>query len=477
MSGRGPFRSRRRIVKRKGIAAVAAILVTVLAAAAWRHDLVLEKVLWWRYWRTLETPKLPPASGGAEARRDDLDHLARLPEVDRSFTAATRTEFTRRVDDLRQRVSSLDETSFLLGVAHAAAAAGNGHTQLDPATWRARLPSVPVRLAWFGNALHVVRAREEHAALLGAQVLAIAGEEPPRLLEKLAPFVSGTIERARAQSPMLLESPAVMAALVPGAAKDTLELRVREATGVERTLSLAALPAGTPPPASKPGRVMAPDVLPQEAGWRSAFEPAQVPVTLRGAQALFHSEVLAPGVLYVHPWRVSRGFDATVGRALDAALGGAHAPPWQRILLDLRLNDGGEYPMVYAALRRLPSRLAPDGRVEVLVDETTYSGAIIMAALTKHFAGPRARIVGSRAGDALAFWAEGTYITLPRSGVRIDVATGYHDWARGCGEWRCYWPNLFRGVAVGSIDQQVPAQRDFAAMARGVDPVLQAALQ
>jgi hypothetical protein len=174
---------------------------------------------------------------------------------------------------------------------------------------------------------------------------------------------------------------------------------------------------------------------------------------------------------------VSRGFDATVGRALDAALGPDSAPPWQRIVLDLRLNDGGEYPMVYSALKRLPSRLAPDARVEVLVDETTYSGAIIMAALTKHFAGPRARIVGSRAGDALAFWAEGTHITLPHSGLRIDIATGYHDWARGCREWHCYWPNVFRGVAVGDIEPQVHAQRDFAAMARGVDPVLEAALK
>ena len=68
--------------------------------------------------------------------------------------------------------------------------------------------------------------------------------------------------------------------------------------------------------------------------------------------------MLAPGVLYAHPWRVSRGFDASVGRALDAALGPAEAPPWQRIVLDLRLNDGGEYPMVYSALKRLPSRLA-----------------------------------------------------------------------------------------------------------------------
>lgn len=466
-----------REARRRGIALAALAAVALGGAAAWRHDLLLEKVLWWRYWRTLETPRLPPAADAAQARRDDLDHLARLPEVDRSFTASTREEFLSRVAALRRLAPSLGEAAFLMGVARAVAAAGNGHTQLDPATWRARLASVPVRFAWLGDALHIVRVRAGHSRLSGARVVAIAGEDPLRLVHRLAPYLSGTPERARAQSPMLLESPPVIAALLPGAPDDALRLRLMDADGAEHEVRLPALPPGTPPAASKPGRVLAPDPLPDEAGWVAAIDARGVPVTLRGAARLFHAEALRPGVLYLHPWRVSRGFDASIGRALDAALGPDDAPAWRRIVLDLRLNDGGEYQAVHAALRRLPSRLAPEGRVEILTDETTYSGAIIMAALARHFAGPRSRIVGTRAGDALAFWAEGTHVTLPRSRLRIHIATGFHDWARGCREWRCYWPNVFRGVAVGSIEPTVRVHRDFPGLARGVDAVLEAALR
>lgn len=84
---------------------------------------------------------------------------------------------------------------------------------------------------------------------------------------------------------------------------------------------------------------------------------------------------------------------------------------------------------------------------------------------------------GARAGDSLAFWAEGTRIELPHSRLRVSFATGRHDWARGCREWRCYWPNVFRGAAVGSIEPDVPVDWRFEDYARGVDTVLEAALE
>src|SRR5688500_7355845 len=182
---------------------LAAAILAAAALAAWKHEKVLEKILWLRYWQTLETPRLPAPRDAAQARLEDLEHLSRLPEVDRSFTAATRAEFVRRVAALRTRVADLDEAGFVLGVAHAAAAAGNGHTQFDGATWRSRLPSVPVRFAWFGEALHIVRARKEHEGLLGARVVAIGGIPPSQWLADLRPYVSGRSEEhtSELQSP------------------------------------------------------------------------------------------------------------------------------------------------------------------------------------------------------------------------------------------------------------------------------------
>ncbi len=456
---------------------IAAVIAVMLALAAWKHEVVLDKILYWRYWQTLAPAAARPGASAVEANQD-LQYLARLPEVDRSFTPETRAEYARRIAALRERAADLTPAQLLMGVAHAAAAAANGHTQLDPAAWRERLASSPVRFAWLAGELHVVRAMIAHRDLLGARVLTIAGADPEALLRELRPFVSGTPERARALSPMLLESPEVLALLRPGAPRDRLLLRVRDAAGVERDVELASRAPGASPAVSKPGRVLAPEPIPGEGeGWVTALAPGSAPRSLENPGRLLHTATIGAGILYLHPWRVSRGFNADVGRGIDAALGKEGEPRWRRIVLDLRFNDGGEYPMVYRAIRRIPERLAPDGGLAILTDETTYSGAIIVAALAKAFTGTRARIFGSRAGDRLAFWAEGTHIDLPHSKLRIHIATGFHDWANGCRELRCYWPNLVRGVAVGSIEPDVPVHWRFGDYARGIDPVIAAALE
>jgi hypothetical protein len=166
-----------------------------------------------------------------------------------------------------------------------------------------------------------------------------------------------------------------------------------------------------------------------------------------------------------------------VGRAIAKALGPSSDPPWRRIVLDLRFNDGGEYPTVYRAIKALPGRLAADGRLMILTDNTTFSGAIIATALARHFAGARATIVGTRAGDDLAFWAEGNSIELPHSRIRVSTSTGYHDWAHGCRELRCYWPNFLHDVAVGSIEPDIPSQWLHSDYRRGIDTVLMRALE
>ncbi len=458
-------------------AALAAVLVIALSLAAWKHDVVLEKILYWRYWQTLPPAAPGPAPTAGEANRRDLDHLARLPEVDRSFTPQTRAEYAHRIAALRARADEVSPAELLMGVAHAAAAARNGHTQLDPGAWRERLASSPVRFAWFAGELRVVRATVDHRDLLGARVLSIAGGDPEALLEQAQLYVSGTPERARALSPLLLESPEAIAVLRPGAPRDRLQLRVRDAAGVDREVALAARAPGAAPAASKPGRVLAPEPFAGEGDeWVTALAPAGTPESLKAADRLLHSARIAEGVLYLHPWRVSRGFNADVGRGIDAALGGDGEPPWRRIVLDLRFDDGGEYPMVYRAIRRIPGRLTADGNLAILTDETTYSGAIIVAALAKSFGGARARVIGSRAGDGLAFWAEGTHIDLPHSGLRVHIATGMHDWANGCRDLRCYWPNFVRGVAVGSIEPDVTVRWRFDDYARGFDTVVAAAL-
>jgi hypothetical protein len=254
-----------------------------------------------------------------------------------------------------------------------------------------------------------------------------------------------------------------------------LALALRDGSRVDQTL--ATLPIARDEERLPNGGVARSVVPPADAPeWHGVLARERLPASLRAADRLAYHETLAPGVLYLHLWRVSRGFGPEVDRAIRDAI--ASGPrPWKRIVLDLRYNGGGEYPAVYWALRALVDAVAPDGRIAILTNDATFSGALITAALVKHFAGARAAIVGEPAGDRLQFYAEGNDMVLPNSRIHVHTATAYHDWAHGCRELRCYWPNFWYDVAVGSIDPDVRVPWPFDDYARGFDPVLEAALK
>lgn len=457
----------------------AALVAIAAALGAWKHEAIAEKVLDLRFGRTLPAPDFPPPADAAQARLQDLDYLARLTEVDRSFSTRGERAFARRVEALRERAAGLSEPQFFLGVAEAGAQADNAHTGVDLGLARRRFNSAPVRLAWFPEGLHVVRAVTDHADLLGARVVAIDGIDPETLVREAARFVGGTAEYRRSVSGFLLESPQLLSALHPQAPDDRLALRVVDARGVEREVELTALAPGSAPAAAKPGRLLAPRLLPSEkAGtWHAVLSEADdLPASLRDPQRSAYSTTLGDGVLYLHLWQIRDDDQGRLEMAIRGAAGRARAP-WRRIVLDLRFNAGGDYPVVYRALESLAERLAPDGRLAILVDNTTFSAAIIAAALAKHFAAGRAVIVGEKPGDRLAFWAEGTSIALPNSKIKVNISTGLHDWEKGCRSLDCWWPNLFYDVAAGSVDPQVPVAWRFEDYRRGVDPVLARALR
>jgi hypothetical protein len=456
-------------------AAVALVLVCVAASSPWwMPPPLIEKLAGKRYSR-----KPPPWTeaaprDAAEARRQDLRFLAALPDVDLTFTPQSRARFAAVLAELSTQAPNLSTTAFDLGIAHAVAQSGNAHTAVDHNLWRETLDRVPLSFAWFPEGLHIVRAAPEWDALLGARIEAIDGLAPEQWLQTLAQYIPGQPEHVRAVSPLLLESPEALHAMRDASDARRMQLQVT-LDGAARQVDIGA---GPPPvdPERLPSGGAARNVIPPASAWRGILARDKLPVSLRGADRLAYYETLRPGVLYLHLWRVSRDFGPEAAIAIRAAIASA-PPPWHRIVLDLRYNGGGEYPAVYHALRALVDALAQDGRIAILTNDATFSGALITAALVKDFAGGRAVVMGDRAGDRLQFWAEGDDMVLPNSRIRVHTASGYHDFANGCHETRCYWPDFWFGVAVGGIDPDVTVPWPFSDYRRGIDPVLERALK
>ena len=466
--------------RRRLVAFAVAALVAVALALAWKGDKVVDRILDMRYGGMMPRADLPRPADPAEANRQDLDYLARFPEVDRSFSDEARVEFARRVSQLRARAAELSRGELLMGVARALATADNPHNNVERSYWRAYLNSAPVRFEWFEEGLHIVRARAELADLLGSRVVAIDGIAPELLVRDASRYFGGPPEHGRVSSLLVLESPQALHVMHPETPADRLVLALDDGTGAVKRVELPAVEPREAPPVVRPGRLLSPqtDFGEKPAEWKGVLAPSGAsPPSLKDPNNSLYVERLAKDILYLHLWSIHNDARGKLGDQILAAL--RSGGPWRRVILDLRFDTGGDYPELYDAVRNLTSYLAPEGKVVVLMDNTTFSASIITAALVKHFAGSRAVFVGERPRDRLVFWAEGNEAQLPNSKIEFPISTGMHDWAHGCRDLRrCFWPNIWYGsIGVGNVEPDVRVGWRFGDYRRGIDTVLERALQ
>jgi hypothetical protein len=147
------------------------------------------------------------------------------------------------------------------------------------------------------------------------------------------------------------------------------------------------------------------------------------------------------------------------------------------VVVDLRLNQGGNFFNTILFTDGLPRLLPPDGRIFVLIGRATFSAALTTTAFLRSNGGNRTTLIGETIGDADRFWAEGGRKTLPNSKIEVQYANGLHDWAAGCADLdTCYWPAVAFGVRNISLAPAVRIEPRFADYAAGRDPVLDAAL-
>ena len=439
-----------------------------------------------RFYPTAPAPTYPPPQDQATANRQDLDHLRTFMRLDRSFPPEAAQEFERRRVDLLAQAATLTPAALVMRVSELVALADNGHTNVAPAQRALLLNRVALRLAWFADGLFVIRADPAQHDLLGAQVLLIGGMQPEAMSIDFKRFMGGTVDYARTRSTFLLESPAALAAIYPTFDDQQLHLSVLLTDGRPQTVVVSALPPDPSilttkrnPLTAMPARLLSPaaGAVVDPNGEPVLAESVTLPLSLRAYDVNLYQTTLDEGQgWYLHLWSMQDDKNGSLAGQL-AQLLAAQSRLWRYAIVDLRFNGGGDYTKVHGFIRELPTHIADDGRLYVLVNNETFSAALSAAAWLKHYGGAKTVLVGEPLGDRLTFWAEGGSLQLPNSGLLINYSTGYHDWANGCRDLqRCFWLNFFFDVPVGDLAPTVPIGWRFADYRLGRDTVLEAAL-
>ena len=423
-----------------------------------------------------ERPAPQAPASAADGRRADIavfreQFLAR----DRSYSDAARKEAEARLFRLEADAASVSPAYFELELARIVALADNGHTMLFAGPRSRRYNRVEVRLVPFGEEFYVLRAKAASADLLGARLVAIDGH-PVAEVRKVARTLMGGIPAWRDRDAgYFLESPEQMQALgvIEAGEAATYRFALVDDATVER--KLAAEPPDLTGPRANSVRWLYPDKLDRDGdAWRTLIAPESAPWALQDLDEPFRFRDAPELEALVIQLRQNT---SSPGHAIEDFLRdmtgkiGERKP--QNLVLDMRLNGGGDLNDTRDFVQRLP-RLVP-GRIFVLTSPWTFSAAISTTGYLEQAAPERVIIVGEPVGDRLQMWAEGRVFELPHSKAAGLNATERHDYLTGCKPFAdCHGPVVRNPIAVASLDPDIAAPWTLDAYRAGRDPAIEA---
>lgn len=406
----------------------------------------------------------PVTADGAREWREDLRFMASEMEKRHRnlFHTVSRERFEAAVRSLDARIPSLARHRILVEMARIVAMVGDGHTNLAPTRDpRVGFRTYPLRLYLFADGLAVRAASREHADVVGAKVVRIGSSSADQAYRAVRELIGRDNEMdARFFAPHLLVMPEILHAL--GLIDDMEDAAFTlDVGGTVRTLRLS--PAG-------PAELLAPET---DTTWMPRPELVDArdgaarptPLWLQAPQDRYRFVPLPEAkAVYVQYNQVGdKEGGETIAAFADRLLAFLDANPIERLVLDLRLNRGGNgelnRPLLVALIRA--RRVDRPGGLFVLVGRSTWSAAqFLVNDLEKY---THAIFVGEPTGGKVNAFGDSSRITLPHSGVTVRVST-------------LWWQGDERDARPWTAPQ-VAADLALADYRANVDPALDAALR
>lgn len=458
----------------RAIGVIAAVLAVLLAATAFA------------FFRTFypDPPKadFPPPADLAEAQHQDLAYFRHYFDLDRSYAPDARARAEGLLAQYEAQAAPFTAPGFDLAVARMVALADNGHSRVHPGPLSRRNNHLPCHFYRFADGYYVLRARPACADLLGARVAALDGRPVDEVAGRMYEYFGGPRNHYdQFASVFFFESPALLHAAGLADAADRLRVRAILRDGSEREMPLVADLPDADAPRAYSDEYLSPRRIDKEAADWAALLPAdaELPLFLRDYATPFRSMPLDdPGVHYVQLRSNSDEPGHPIGEFLDRVEQDIRARKPRVVVLDLRLDQGGNFTKTASFMKRLPALAASIEHVYALTSAWTFSAGNVSLALLKQHGAGKVTVVGEPVGDRIRIWAEGGTLVLPNSKLAIGYATGLHDYRRSCfGEPGCFWIMAFYPMQVQSLLPDVRVDYTFDDYAHLRDPVLARALE
>lgn len=407
---------------------------------------------------TAQQPREAPTTSLSTAQwRADLRFMAQ--EMERRhknlYHTVSRERFAAAVADLDARIPTIQRNEIIVGMMRIAAMVGDGHTNISPlkdATFR--FPSFPLKLYQFEEGLYVRAAAPEYAALAGARVEAIGGVAAAEALRRAAEVSPRDNDvTGRMYAPVYLGMPDILQALGLSASRERAVLTLRKGARVWEV----EVPAAAVDPLW-PGDT---DIsLTTPPGWTDARTAAGPPEWLRDPLTS-HRLVEMPEqrALYAQLNMVTNVTGETLEEFGARIAQRARAIRPRAIILDLRLDRGGNMDLRFGFVRELIKAETDDTRLFVLVGRGSFSATQAIIDDLDRFS--NAVLIGEPASSRPNGYGDSYRIVLPNSGLTVRTSIKWHQIDDGDRPYT-------------AID--IAAPPTFASYVVGRDPALEVAL-
>jgi hypothetical protein len=359
-----------------------------------------------------------PAQLDATAWREDLDSLVaavrrRHPDLNAAISPG---RFSRRVDSVAQVLPGRTRDQRLLSLMHLLnfPAPGTGHSGISPLQRPFNWQLMPLQLFEFADGYYVVDAINED--WVGNEVLTVGDMPIDSVTAALAPYVSSDnawSRKGRVRQLMLFANPVRAIGAVDRIDEIPVRMRTEDGTVVTRVV--------------EPGGIWSLSTLqfsqtlqrPVADAWSPArTQPRDDPYRLAYRDST--------NLLYLRFNSVRNASDDwTIADLADSLRHVADMQPFDKVVLDLRVNGGGNNQLVEPLVEAISGHPTIDRRgvLYTLLSRETFSAAGSFASALERRT--KTLFAGEPSGFAPNQWGDTTPFLFPNSNVTGEAATRY----------------------------------------------------
>jgi hypothetical protein len=389
--------------------------------------------------------------------QQDLSFLAaKIEQMHPALSPTRKEEFAKLASELSQQIPTLSREETTVRFMSLVASLQDGHTSIpSPALPTAGLRSIPMRFYLYVDGVYLQAADRRYQNVVGKKLLRIGDTPVDEAIRRLSRIVAHDNESSiRDRLPGYMIFPDLLVGLHIISRRERVPLTFE---GDGQTLQVEAVPVKGAEKDSPPGFDISytPD-------WVDSTVNDAAPVWLKNQHKSYWMEILPDGkTLYVQYNQCTSFQQFSMPKFAEEVRKAASQQPVERMVIDLRLNSGGDGYwnkfLLLAVIRSM--NIDQKGKLFVIIGRRTFSAANQMAIDLERFT--NAVFVGEPTGGALQNYGNHEPVVLPNSKLLVMIATVFYQNANPFDhrEW---------------IGPEVAADLTHTDYIAGVDPALQA---